>query len=427
MPRTRSAPAAPAEQQKPTEQKALLTADKPTKTFILPASTSADARLVSLPNPQSGDLSRYLFCPQRGLFEFTVVGAPTHQPRSILYTPCAREPTPVSDDEKPTRPTALVSKKADIFVATPIDPIFFLSPLLSSTSKSGQTLYQPLDDIIDSKDDLSPHLRHVLYDEAFRNTLNARAEAICDTVEAGDEKMFRFSETKLLKELIAKAERMATQGLPASLEERFIRQALAAPLMSVKRDDIITSQTPNDNDIDDETSANSDEKQDSPSTMATSTTPSVSTPAGESTPAPELPSVDNSFAENVARLLRISTALSFMKESYLPKALRTRIDELLAAPESPLDFKPLTDRLKELVALRAEALSSRTMSDFSRKRGLDDEEVEARAEKKRKKDEEEKKAKASESRGVRDLKKVNTTGMKKMSDFFGKAAAKKKT
>jgi hypothetical protein len=65
------------------------------------------------------------------------------------------------------------------------------------------------------------------------------------------------------------------------------------------------------------------------------------------------------------------------------------------------------------------------MSDFSRKRGLDDEEVEARADKKRKKEEEEKIKKAAESQAVRNLKKVNTTGMKKMSDFFGKAAAKK--
>ncbi|KAJ6166653.1 hypothetical protein N7470_002100 [Penicillium chermesinum] len=70
--------------------------------------------------------------------------------------------------------------------------------------------------------------------------------------------------------------------------------------------------------------------------------------------------------------------------------------------------------------MRAEALASRKMSDFTRKRGLDDEEVEARAEKKRKKEEEEKKAKASESRSVKNLKKVNTTGMKKMSDFFKK-------
>lgn len=425
MPRTRSA--APTEQPKSTEQNGLIAAEKPTKTFILPASTSADARLVSLPNPQSTELHRYLFCPERGLFEFTVVAAPSHQPRSILFTPCAQKPSSVSDDEKPIPSTGSISKKADLFVATPIDPIFFLIPLLLPSSKSGQSLYQPLDDIIDSNDDLPPHLRHVLYDDKFRNSLLARAEAICDTVEAGDEKMLRFNETKLLKELIAKAERMATRGLPPSLEERFIRQALAAPLMSVKRDDVVTSQTPNAKENDGETSTSSDGRQDSPSTMGTTTTPSVSTPVGESTPVPQPSGEGSSFAENVARLLRISTALAFMKESYLPKALRTRIDELLAAPESPLDFKPLTNRLKELVDLRAEAHSSRTMSDFSRKRGLDDEEVEARAEKKRKKDEEDKKAKASESRGVRDLKKVNTTGMKKMSDFFGKAAAKKKT
>ncbi|KAJ5760749.1 hypothetical protein N7520_007905 [Penicillium odoratum] len=424
MPRTRST--APAEQTKSSEQKALIPAEKPAKTFILPASTSADARLVSLPNPQSGELNRYYFCPQRGLFEFTVVASPSHQARSILFTPCAQEPSPASGDEKPPPPTGSISKKADLLVATPIDPIFFLIPLLSPTSKPGQSLYQPLDDIIDSNDDLAPHLRHVLYDDAFRNTLLARSEAICDTVEAGDEKMFRFNETKLLKQLIAKAERMATQGLPASLEERFIRQALVAPLMSVKRDDILTNQTLNAKENDGETSNNSDERQDSPSTMGTTTTPSISTPVGESTPVPQPDGGGESVGESVAHLLRISTALAFMKESYLPKALSTRIDELLAAPESPLDLKPLTERLKELVALRAEAFSSRTMSDFSRKRGLDDEEVEARAEKKRKKEEEDKKAKASESRGVRDLKKVNTTGMKKMSDFFGKAAAKKK-
>ena len=39
---------------------------------------------------------------------------------------------------------------------------------------------------------------------------------------------------------------------------------------------------------------------------------------------------------------------------------------------------------------------------------------------KRKKDEEDKRQKAGESRGVKNLKKVNVTGMKKMSDFFKK-------
>lgn len=420
MPRTRSS--APSEQSKsvPEQQtKTLTAAEKPRKTFILPSNTSENARLLSLPNPQSGEPSRYFFCPERGIFEFTVVASPASAPRSILFTPEKHQSTESTSQNENSPAKASIVKKAELLVATPIDAAFFLIPLLSPSTKSGQSLFQPLDDIIDSNDDLHPHFRHVLYDETFRKSLLARAEAICDIVEAGDENMFRFSEAKLLKELLAKAERMASQGLPASLEERFVRQALAAPLMSVKRNDALTTQGSKDGDA---SPIELDESSDSPS--ATTATPSVSTPAGETTPVPQ-PAGDDS--DDIRRLQRISVALEFMKESYLPSALSSRIDELLASQDSPLDLKPLTNRLKELATLRAEAIASRGVSDFSRKRGLDDEEVENRAETKRRKEEEEKKAKASESRGVRDLKKVNTTGMKKMSDFFGKAAVKKKT
>jgi Ydr279p protein family (RNase H2 complex component). len=53
--------------------------------------------------------------------------------------------------------------------------------------------------------------------------------------------------------------------------------------------------------------------------------------------------------------------------------------------------------------------------------------AESRAEKKRRKEEEDKRKNTGQSRGVKELKKVDTSGMKKMSDFFGKAAAKKKS
>lgn len=414
---------APKEEPKSEDKKTLVVAATPSKTFILPSPINAHARLLSLPNPQSGELSRYFFCPERGIYEFTVVASPPTASRSFLFTPKSQQSSTTSQDEKEKDVppvTASVAKKAELLVATPIDALFFLTHLFSISMKSGQSLFQPLDDIIDSNDDLPPHFRHVLYDETFRSTLLARAEAICETVEAGDEKMLRFNEMKLLKELIAKAERMAAQGLPASLEERFIRQALAVPLMAVKREDSLAGQTSKD----EEASFKSEERQDSPSTVATTATPSVSTPAGESTPAP---GEDLNRTDNVSRLQRIATALSFMKESYLPPSLCSRIDEILASPETPLDLKPLHDRLKQLVELRTEAFASRNLCDFSRKRGLDDEEMEARADKKRKKEEEEKVKKAAESQAVRNLKKVNTTGMKKMSDFFGKAAAKKKT
>jgi hypothetical protein len=317
-----------------------------------------------------------------------------------------------------------ITKKAELLVATPIDVMFFMIPLLAPSSKSGQSLFQPLDDIIDSNDDMPKHLRRVLYDETFRGSLLPRVEAICDTVEAGDEKMFRFNEAKLVKELIAKAERLADRGLPVSLEERFIRQALATPLMSVKREDVVTSQElPKDTD----SASKSEERQDSPSTVTTNGTPSVATPAGESTPVPQPPGTDSTALDHVTRLLRMSTALSYMKESYLPDAMAARLDEILASPESPLDLKPLKDRLKEIAELRAQALASRNMSDFTRKRGLDDEEEDVRAEKKQKKEEEEKKKKAAESQAVKNLKKVNTSGMQKMSAFFAKAPPKKKT
>ncbi|KAJ5561383.1 hypothetical protein N7535_004150 [Penicillium sp. DV-2018c] len=426
--KTRSAPASQAatkSESKESTVKTLIAAEKPSKTFILPSTASDNARLLSLPDPQSGDLTRYFFCPDRGVYEFTVVAPPTHMGRSILFTPHTSVTSPSEEHKENPQPPrqASITKKAELLIATPIDVMFFMIPLLAPSSKSGHTLFQPLDDIIDSHDDMPKHLRQILYDDVFRSSLLTRVEAICDVVEAGDEKMFRFNETKLVKELVAKAERMADHGLPKSLEERFVRQALATPLMAVKRDDVVTSQEPSNESQ--ESASKSEDRQDSPSTVATTTTSSVATPVGESTPVPQPPSEEFEGSDHITRLLRISTALSFMKESYLSPTMAGKVDEVLASAESPIDFKPLADRLEEIAKLRAQALASRDMSNFTRKRNLEDEEDDVRAEKKRRKEAEEKKAKASESHAVRSLKKVNTKGMQKMSSFFAKAAPKK--
>ncbi|PYH90588.1 hypothetical protein BO71DRAFT_452669, partial [Aspergillus ellipticus CBS 707.79] len=397
-----------------------LTQTKPNKTFILPSGASAEARILSLPNPRTNEPTQYFFCPKLGVYEFTVIASPPRAPRSILS---ARKPAEGASTVP--RPQALISQKAEILVATPIDFLFFLVPLLSpSAANQGKGLFQPLDDIIDSHDELSKYFRHVLYNETFRETLHNRATAICDAVEAGDENMFRFSESKLLLELVAKAERMVSQGLPPSLEERFVKQALATPLMAVKRDDAGVAPSSNNS----KEKESEEKKEDEEDEKEKTTKPSEETsPTGESTPATEQLPEGPTIPDGVADLLRISTALSFMKECYLSKEMSARIDELLAAPESPKDLKPMQEHLKLVASLRAEALASRSLGDFSRKRSAEDQDAaETRAEKKRRKEEEEKKKKASESRGVRDLKKVNTTGMKKMSDFFGKAAPKKK-
>ncbi|CAG8882864.1 unnamed protein product [Penicillium egyptiacum] len=427
--KTRSAPASKSgKSEDETKTKTLIAAEKPSRTFILPSATSDNARLLSLPDPRSGELTRYFFCPNRGIYEFTVVAPPSHMARSILFAPGTRKtPSPSEEGKKDPEPSmqGSITKTAEFLVATPIDALFFIVPLLAPSAKSGRSLFQPFDDIIDSQDDMPKHLRQVLYDEEFRGSLLARAEAICEVVEAGDEKMFRFNETKLFQELITKAERIADRGLPVSLEECFVRQALATPLMSVKREDVATSQDPSNESQ--ESASKSEERDDSPSTVATTATPSVATPAGESTPVPQPPCEESTTSDHITRLLRISTALSFMKESYLPATMASRLDEILASAESPIDFKPLNDRLKEIADLRAQALASRDISNFSRKRGLDDEEGDIRAEKKRRKEEEDKKTKASQSQAVKNLKKVNTSGMQKMSSFFAKAAPKKKT
>ncbi|OJK05260.1 hypothetical protein ASPACDRAFT_1852205 [Aspergillus aculeatus ATCC 16872] len=463
MPRTRSsAPSEPTpqsasasppsseleQQQQPPKQP--LNPTKPSKTFILPSTASPEARFLTLPNPQTSEPTRYFFCPQQGVYEFITITTAAPAARSILFARNNSTPTTTTSDDdtieispptaqEPARrsPPALISSTASIHLATPLDFIFFLIPLLT-TAKA--TLYQPLDDIIDSiQDELAPHLRHVLYNESFRATIHARAAAICDAVDAGgDEKLFRFSEKKLLMELMTKAERiLAAHGgsLPPSLEERFVRSELAMPLMGVKRSSSSSSSSSNTSaavTVEVVVSGNSEEnkenelapqkKEEAPVVAdADSTTTAVKTeeeellPEGPSTP------------EGVAELLRISTALTFIKESYLSREMGARIEEMLAAPDAPRDFRPMREHLELVARLRKEALAARSLGDFSRKRSAEDEEAaESRAEKKRRQEEEEKKKKAGESRGVRDLKKVNTTGMKKMSDFFGKAAAKKK-
>lgn len=242
-------------------------------------------------------------------------------------------------------------------------------------------------------------------------------QAICDTMEAGDETLYRFKEQKLMDVLIAKAERMIAQGLPASLEEHFVRTVLAPPVTSVKQEEVKTTVS---------ITMTSEESQESETTETQSTTTTTVTTTSEeqsgvSTPATQPSTVEDiSPSDSITRLLRLRIALSFMRQAYLASHLSNSIEELLKSPESPIDFKPLDDRLKELAVLRAEANASLQAGNYTRKRGYDDEEAESQAEKRRKKDEEEKKKKLAESRGVRDLKKVNTSGMKKMSDFFKK-------
>ena len=100
-----------------------------------------------------------------------------------------------------------ISKTAELLIATPVDLIFFMLPILAPASKHtmAQKLFQPLDDILDSHNGIPKHLRDILLHDRFRSMVEKRMGAICDTVHAG-ETMFRLSDDKLVLELLSKAE-----------------------------------------------------------------------------------------------------------------------------------------------------------------------------------------------------------------------------
>jgi hypothetical protein len=222
--------------------------------------------------------------------------------------------------------------------------------------------------------------------------------------------------------ILTKMDNAIIVGLPPSLEEKFVARALEAPILSVKREEAtisavkfkVKSLAP------DEGGEDGSDTFDSQSSAA-STAPSavfsdVSTATSISTVVPE--TVD----PELLRLQKQRTVLDFILASYVPDGIADRLRaRLVASKTSHINFVALDDHLASLAALRAEALSSRSITDFSRKRGLeDDESAELRVEKKQKQEEDDRKKRLGESNGVRALKKVNVTGMKKMSAFFTK-------
>lgn len=399
--------------------------DNPPKIFILPNKATTEARVVSLKNPRYSKPTRYLVCPETGTYEFTKISAPKTTPRSWLVE--SDETVEGGDTEKDEETfKAQVTKGADLFVATPIDPLFLVLPALSKQLSSAKRLFLSSDDHFDSIADEATNLSDILKWTQIRKSLESRMGVICETVEAGDESMFRFSEEKLLAQVLCKAKRMSENGLPKSMEEKFVNKALEAPVLSVKRTDSAVQPSSQSNGADSGTTTPQTESQSSVSTAATSATDiSEASTAATSVPdeteviaAKDVTSVIKA-SDEVVKLQRLRIAFNFICSSYVPPAMSAALNKLLAEGKGSVDFAPLDDYVARLTKLRQEALTARSASDYSRKRGLDEEDDD-RAEKRRKKEEEEKRKKAGESRGVKNLKKVNTAGMKKMSDFFKK-------
>jgi len=432
----------------------------PPKLFILPKNVSERARIVTLKNPSTSKSSRYFVCPENGLYEFIKVTAPKSTPRSWLFARPSSDKGPNGDsksspeigetskyfqsseiDSSTPLTAGYVSEIPDMFVGTAMDLLFILLPVLSPSAtheKGIKQLFLTLDDHLDALSSPDPHLMWTFRHEAINTLAQQRLKAVCDVVEAGDETMYRLSTTKLLDELLLKARRMVERGLPASLEERFVKQALQKPILIVK------SNEGNVPDSSDETkteesitqAAEDAEKESQTQSTASSATPADSQPSpspAASTSAPSTAASSSAAAPpaidappSIPTLLRLRTALDFMLASYVAPHVRAAVQAQLASSKA-VDFGPLDAHLGALAALRQEAVALRALAaNAGRKRALDedDEVLAAREEKRRRKEEEERRRK-SESRGVRDLRKVDVSGMKKLSAFFTKAAAKR--
>ncbi|KAL7960339.1 ribonuclease H2, subunit B [Trichoderma compactum] len=423
MARTRStkpsAAAAAAEDSQSSTSKSSITlvphAGEPPNVFIVPSKATPEARIVTLPNPRSSRPSRYLVCPETGIYEFTKVAAPKNVPRSWLI-----EAAPASND-------AQVTMGSDLFVATAMDPLFLVLPALadakaSKGSDEPKRLFLSSDDHLDKLPQESSHLSEILRWDTTRQLIEDRMGAVCDTVEAGDERMFRLNEKRLLDVVLQKAKRMSESGLPPSMEEKFVKKVLEAPLMHrVLRtaDGQVNSSTDSGTSTPQPDSATSQSTASTAETDASSvsqTSTAATSIAGEQ--AEESIASALEASPEIAKQQRLKTAFGFICASYVTPALAGNLQRSLAGTDGPVDFSLLNDYLASLEKLRSETLAVRAQ-DYSRKRNLDEEEDEARMEKKRKL-EEEKKKKAGESRAVRELKKVNTSGMKKLSHFFQK-------
>ncbi|KAK3504052.1 ribonuclease H2, subunit B [Neurospora crassa] len=390
--------------------------ESPPRIFILPKSATPQSRIVTLQNPRYAKPTRYLVCPDSGSFyEFTKIAAPQQKsPRSWLI-----DSAKLPDGTTAITP-AQTTKDSELYVATQIDPLFLVLPALAAADKKQQRMFLSSDDHFDAVSEQDSdgkrqnHLLEVLKWPQARNLLEKRMAAVCDTVEAGDETMFRLNESKLVEELLSKAKRMSEGGLPKSMEEKFVAKALEAPIVGIRTTVLSRSDTTVSTESQEETTTTSSLSE---ATTAVAT-PTSTSGAGTGAGAEVIPSLVPT--PEILNLQRLRVSLNFLTSSYLPPSLSSHLKSSLSSPSS-VDFSPLDSYLAQLAKLRQEAVASRSHSDFSRKRiAGDEEEAFERAEKRRKKEEEEKAKKAGVSRGVKELAKVNTRGMMKLTSFFQK-------
>ncbi len=393
------------------------------KLFVLPKDTAPQAKIVTLAHPRFGTPTRYFVCPEKGFYEFKRISQPKNTPRSWLLIPSegASVQRPQAEAEKGNEYSTsegFVTSDASLYIATPIDPLFLILPALANKCADEKQLFVEAEDHFDHLIASSPQLRQLLQNASIRKMMEIRIAAVCDTVDAGDEEMYRLNQDTLLKVLTQKCRAMVDRGLPTSLEGMKIRKALEKPHASIKRGD----DAGNHELAEEDESASPKTESESQSSVPVSALAIPVSEAPTTVTVPEKEPID--APEDILDVLRMHTAFLFVVTSYLPIDIEKMLNTNIAsapADSTPIfpDMKKMTEHLEHLRKLREAAMVARSLDHFSNKREHD-EECESRAEKKRKTEEVEKAKKKDMTRGVRDLAKVNTTGMKKMSDFFKK-------
>lgn len=409
----------------------------PPHVFVLPKGASFEARIITLPDPASSSPSRYFVCPEKGFYEFTKVAAPKKACRSWLLAPQNLGDAKIEDnadqeDTQEQEPEGYVLEQPNMFVATPIDPLFILLPLLVGGEAGSYLTFS--DFVFTTEREGLAQLQQLLRQNTFaklEKTMEARIGVICDCLDMGDgeDKMYKLSTSKLATALLSKANNMVKRGLPVSMEERFVKQALEVPVLSIRREESSISIAPEDatpGAESDNTAAETSQESSTSTSTATTTDTTTSTAASSVSATPAEGQL--LAANDIVNLLRIRTGLDFLVTSYVPTSLHTAIQDICKSPASTVDFTPLDKHLEHVAGLKKQAQVLRSLSDnISRKRGADDdEEALDKAEAKRKKKEEDEIKKKNTSRGVQQLKKADTSGMKKLSSFFTKAPPKKK-
>jgi hypothetical protein len=363
----------------------------PAKLFILPSGVSQDARIVTLPDPARSELNRYFVCPKNGIHEFTKVATPRADPRSWLLSSDALDADlELEEKEKECSSSnrqVYISRSQDLFVATPVDALFFLLPVLSqektASKESRKSMFLTFEDHVDTADSVSAQLKTLLQNRTFKTIFESRLHSICDVVDAGEDSMYRISHPKLAKTLFEKARCVVEKGLPPSLENQFVSRALQTPIVSIKREDSALTESMSIIAQDSPDARPSDDSQSTAHTTST-TEHSVVTSATSTFSVTDMSTNDdskNTTSIEMRHLLKLRIALEFILKSYTPIHLHELVrTEVLSA--NLVNFTPLDEHLKHLEGLRAEAQVLRAISDNinqKRARADDDEAAEVRA------------------------------------------------